>query len=189
MNTHKWTLAIALSLVSLLSQAQVKYHAKDDVHVTISGTSTLHDWDMTSATGDANATFTFNAGGQLTGLSFLSFAMPAESLKSGHGAMDKNAYKSLQTDKNKAITYNLTSAIVQPDGTIKCTGKLMIAGVAQNANLTATAKVNADQSISVKVSDKISMKDFSIDPPTFMMGAVKTGNDVTVNFELTFKKS
>lgn len=178
----------ALCIFSFMSNAQVKYHAKDAVQIVINGTSTLHDWDMKSSAGDANATFTLNAAGQLTGLSFLSFAIPAESLKSEHSGMDKNAYKALKTDKNKAITYNLTEATIAPDGTIRCTGKLSIAGVTQDASLVATAKINADQSITVKGSQKISMQTFSIDPPTFMMGAVKTGDGITVNFDLTFRK-
>jgi len=181
-------LPLLLQLLVSIATAQVKYHAKDNLQLVVNGTSTLHDWDMKTSKGECNAVFVVNAAGQLTGLTALSFTMPAESLKSDHSSMDKNAYKSLKTDKNANITYTLTSATLLPDGTVKCQGKLTIAGVTADAELVATTKVNADKSIAVKGTRKISMKDFNIDPPTFMMGTIKTGNDLTLQFDVTLTK-
>ncbi len=120
----------------------------------------------------------------------MQFTVPAEALKSEHTSMDNNAYKALKANKFSTITYTLTSAsaTIEPGGTIKCLGKLSIAGVTIDAPLNATGQVNADKTITVKGSKKISMKDFSIDPPSFMLGTVKTGNDVTVAFNLTLRK-
>jgi polyisoprenoid-binding protein YceI len=70
---------------------------------------------------------------------------------------------------------------------IKCNGKLTVAGVTKDIDLVAKAKVNADKSINVKGSKKINMRDWDIDPPSFMMGAVKTGEEVTISFDLTFR--
>jgi hypothetical protein len=168
--------------------AQVKYHAKDDLNIVVSGTSSLHDWDMKTSKGESNATVILNNDGQLTGLTALNFTIPAEALKSDHKSMDNNAYKAMKTDKNAAISYTLSSATVQPYGSIKCQGKLSIAGTTLDAGLTATALVNADKTISVKGSKKISMKEFNMEPPTFMLGTIKTGNDVTVQFNLTLRK-
>lgn len=177
-------LLLCLQCFAFTSSAQVKYHANNNVQLVVSGTSTMHDWTMKSTKGDCNATFTLSPSGALTGLIFLSFALPAETLKSEHSSMDKNAYKSLKTTQFKTITYDLTSATVSADGTIKCQGKLTIAGSTQTAELVATYKVNADKSITVSGSKKISMKDYSVVPPTFMMGTVKTGNDITLKFDL-----
>ncbi|MEO5681285.1 MAG: YceI family protein [Chitinophagaceae bacterium] len=182
---------LALSLFVFLAitcKAQVKYRAKDDLNIVVSGTSSLHDWDMKTSRGESTATMVLNDNGKLTGLTALNFTVPAETLKSEHKSMDKNAYKAMKTDKNADISYTLSSASVQPDGTIKCQGKLSIAGTTIEAGLNATALVNADNSISVKGSKKISMKEFNMVPPTFMMGTIKTGNDVTVQFNLTLRK-
>lgn len=181
-------LLLALQLLSVAAMAQTKYHAKDNLSIIVTGTSTLHDWSMKSAKGECNATFTENANGQPTGLSHLSFAIPADALKSDHSGMDKNAYKALRSDKTATITYTMTSATVSGDGTVKCQGKLNIAGGTFDSDLVATVKENADKSLSVKGSKKISMKDYKIDPPTFMMGTIKTGNDVVLKFELTLRK-
>ncbi len=185
----KSTILLAVLLAAgRQGMAQEKYHAKDDLQIVVSGTSTLHDWDMKTLKGESNAMVTLNGSGQLAALTALQFSLPVQGLKSEHSGMDNNAYKALKTDKYSTISYTLTSAYVEPNGTIKCLGKLTIAGATVDAPLTATGQVNADKSITVKGSKKISMKDFNITPPTFMLGTVKTGNDATVAFTLTLKK-
>lgn len=183
----KITLLFLVQLTVFAAVAQVKYYAKENIRFTVSGTSTAHDWKMKSSTGDANAVFQFSSDGNINALTFLSFAMPAVSLKSDKSSMDKNAYKAMKTDKYAAIRYNLTSASVAPDGIIRCQGKLSLAGVTLDETIEGTAKVNADKTITVKGSKKISMKKYDIDAPSFMMGTLKTGNDVTISFELTFR--
>jgi hypothetical protein len=172
-----------------VSKAQVQYQQKNDFNLTVRGTSTLHDWEMKTAKIACNATFTFYEDGGLGGLTLLNFTMPAESLKSDHKGMDDNAYRAMKTSKNPTITFNLTNATVSADSkNIECTGKLTIAGVTKDVELVATAKVNADKSINIKGSKKINMRDYNIDPPSFMMGAVKTGENVTIDFNLTFRQ-
>ncbi len=170
-----------------MSIGQVKYHAKDDLNLLVSGTSTLHDWDMKEAKGECNAVFTLNPAGAITGLTSLSLVVPAEGLKSEHSGMDKNAYKALKTSENPNISYSLTSATVA-DGVIKCQGKLTIAGFTQNTDLVANYKINADKSITVTGKKNISMKDFKMEPPTFMMGTIKTGNDIVLKFDVSLRK-
>ena len=172
--------------------AQVKYSNKNIANLTVSGTSTLHDWDMKTAQGSCEATFSFNAAGALTAVSGLSFATVAKSLKSGHDAMDKNAYKALKLDKNPSISYVATagnvSALSGSDFLVKTKGKLTIAGATLDVEVDATCKVNADKSISVMGSKKISMKEFGMTPPSFMLGTIKTGNEVTLKFDLSLNK-
>ncbi len=184
-------LLFSLSLV-ISASAQVKYHTKDDLNLLVSGTSTLHEWDMKAAKGEVNAFFTFDAKGQIIGLTSLTVTVPAEALKSEHSGMDKNAYKALKTSANPTITFVLTSATVTPidanSVTVKATGKLTVAGFTKEVVLVTVCKVNADKSISVSGSQKISMTDYKMEPPTFMFGAVKTGNDITLKFSLTIRK-
>lgn len=176
-------------LTGYISKAQVQYQQKNDFNLTVNGTSTLHDWEMKTSKIACNATFTFYEDGELGGLTLLNFTMPAESLKSERSGMDDNAYRSLKTSKNPTITFNLTTATVSSNGTvINCNGKLSVAGITKDIDLVAKTKVNADKSINVKGSKKINMRDWDIDPPSFMMGAVKTGQDVTISFDLTFRR-
>jgi polyisoprenoid-binding protein YceI len=187
-----YTRLLGLILLSLASHAQGRY-ISTTVDLTINGTSTLHDWSMKSVKAQCTAVFQFNQTGQIIGVSDLSFSTPVNGLKSEHTSMDNNAYKALKTDKDPLITYTLTSVNITPApggaSTVTCTGKLTIAGSTRDAQVVALCKPNADNTISVTGTEKISMKEFSIDPPTFMMGTIKTGNDISLSFSLLLKKS
>ena len=185
-------LLAAFSVLAFSINAQVKYHTKDDLNLLVSGTSTLHEWDMKEAKGEVNAVFNFDAKGAVTGLSTLSFTAPAEGLKSEHTAMDKNAYKALKTSANPNFSFVMSnSTITHTDAnnfTVKAVGKLTLGGFTKDVELNAVCKINADKSISVSGSQKISMSDYKIEPPTFMFGAVKTGNDIVLKYSLTIRK-
>ena len=190
--TQKKVLTLGVSLLLFIGAfAQVKYSNKNAANLVVSGTSTLHDWDMKSAQGNCEATITLNAAGALTALNGLSFSTNALELKSGKGAMDKNAYKALKTDKSPNITYTAATSAVSASGTdylVKTNGKLTIAGATLDAEITAICKVHPDKTITVTGSKKISMKDFGMVPPSFMMSTIKTGNDVTLKFDFTLSK-
>jgi polyisoprenoid-binding protein YceI len=190
--TKKIILAFAASFFVLFAVAQAKYSAKDNISLIVSGTSTLHDWDMKSSKGDCAAVFATNAAGALSGLTSLQFSTRTEFLKSDKSAMDKNAYKALKADANPVISFTASAGSVSGSEAagyqIKSTGKLTIAGTTRDEEIVAFCKVNPDKSITVTGSTKISMKDFGMTPPSFMMGTIKTGNDVVLKFNLTLKK-
>ncbi|SFO70274.1 YceI-like domain-containing protein [Chitinophaga sp. YR627] len=169
--------------------AQVQYQQKRDFNLSISGTSTMHDWEMKTSKIACNATFTFYEDGELGGLSLLDFTMPTESLKSERTGLDAVAYNALKTKQNPTITFNLIKASVSRQGTlINCSGKLTVAGETREVELVAAAKMNADHSINIRGSKQIDMRDFDIEPPTFLFGKFKTGEVVTINFDLTFRQ-
>lgn len=190
--TKRTLLALVASFFVLFAAAQAKYSAKDNMSLIVSGTSTLHDWDMKSSKGDCSAAFTTNASGALTSLTSLQFSTRTEFLKSDKSAMDKNAYKALKAEANPVITFTANAGAVTGSEAagyqIKSTGKLTIAGATRDEEVVAFCKVNPDKSITVTGSTKISMKDFGMTPPSFMMGTIKTGNDVVLKFNLTLKK-
>lgn len=187
----KISILSAFLLLIVGAFAQTKYSSKS-MSLIVSGTSTLHDWDMKSAIGTFEANFTMNAAGAITAVNALSFSTKAEGLKSGHDAMDKNAYKALKSDKAPTITYTSNTATIvnldASDFSVKSSGKLTIAGTSLDVEIDATCKVNADKSITVMGSKKISMKEFGMVAPTFMMGTIKTGNDVVLKFDLKLTK-
>ncbi len=186
-------LSLLFSLQLLLIGANAQSHyTSSSIDLLVSGTSTLHDWTMKDAKGDCSATLDLNAAGQLNALSALSFSTPVNALKSEHSSMDNNAYKALKSDKAPQISYVISSATItqSPAGsTVACKGKLTIAGTARDEDVVAICKTNADNTITVTGTKKISMQQYNITPPTFMLGAVKTGNDIVLTFNLILKRS
>ncbi|MEP7109114.1 MAG: YceI family protein [Ferruginibacter sp.] len=171
------------------SYAQSKYHAQA-LDVTVSGTSSLHDWEMKSNAGQFDALISV-ANDKVT-FSGLSFNFPAESLKSGHGAMDKNTYKALNTQKNPNISFVLSSGNVAAQGAntylLKGMGKLTISGTTILTDLVVTLKYNpADKSFTCSGVKKFKMSEYGVKPPTVMMGAIKTGDAISISYNLTIK--
>jgi polyisoprenoid-binding protein YceI len=185
-NIYNNVLIVLSSLVCCPAFAQLKYHSVNS-SVTISGTSTLHDWTEHSNMGSAAASFAIS-NDKITGLSSLTFTVPAKSIKSDHKSMDAQTYKALNADKYANINYVLSSATVTPvDATtfsVKTKGRLTIAGTTRETEVTGTARLNADHSIVVTGSKKFKMTDFNVKPPSVMLGSVKAGNDLTVSYNL-----
>jgi polyisoprenoid-binding protein YceI len=184
-------LVIFIAGISFLPKSnfsEKKYQAKN-VSISIKGTSTLHDWEMKSSEGKCDAIFVLGANNKVTSLSGLSFAVPSKSLKSGNNMMDNNTYKALKTDTHQQIAFTLSSStLTQLEGfnyQIKCIGKLTIAGATRETELLATGKLNpADNSLFVSGTKKMKMTDYNVKPPTVMMGTIKTGDDITINYNL-----
>jgi hypothetical protein len=180
-----------LILFSFSASAQTRYTGTA-VDLVVSGTSTLHNWDMKSLKADCNALFNVSASGQIENLQALTFSTPANTLKSDHSSMDNNAYKALKTDKAPMITYTMTGVTLtrgSAGSTVTCNGKLTIAGTTRDEQVVAVCKANADNTITVTGTKKISMDQYGIQPPTFMLGAVKTGNDIVLSFTIILKQS
>ena len=157
------------------------------VTVKITGTSSLHDWEMKSGKGQVEVLLGLGTLDNIIGVTSLKFTIPAESLKSGKSSMDKNAYKALKTGSAKNINFVMSSSKVTPVNSttveIKARGKLTVAGTTQETDIVVTVKYNAaDKTYTANGSKKIKMTDYNVKPPTFMMGAVKTGNDITISF-------
>lgn len=174
-------LALTLTLILTQTEAQQNYNSTGTPNFTIAGTSTLHDWTMTSSGATYSAKIETNAEGVITKLQEVLVKLPAESLKSKEKAMDKNAYKSLNTDKYNEIAYQLTSSKISQNK-ITCTGNLTIAGTTMPVEVDVTYEVR-NATLIVKGSKKLKMTDFKVEPPSFMFGTIKTGDEITVSFE------
>jgi len=97
--------------------------------------------------------------------------------------MDKNAYAALKTDKNKEISFQLISSKINGK-TIQCSGMLTIAGTTKQTEVQVTYAVLSDGRLQFKGSKQITMTDYNVEPPSFMFGSVKTGNQITVSFDV-----
>ncbi|HET6769363.1 MAG TPA: YceI family protein [Chitinophagaceae bacterium] len=162
--------------------------AAQTVNLTIKGTSTLHDWEMKSDKGRVEVVLGLAGNTKLTGLTGLKFSVEAESLKSEKTMMDNNAYKALKTNSAKYISFLATAATInQVNETtyqIRAFGKLTVAGTTKETDVIADVKYNnAEKSFIVTGTKKLKMTDYNVKPPSFMLGTVKTGDDISIIFK------
>jgi polyisoprenoid-binding protein YceI len=194
MKNFRRTSVLSAALLLLISASSfvifsgnTKFHSTG-LDVSIKGTSTLHDWEMKSINkGTCEVVFSLDAADKITAISELQFTIAAESIKSGHSVMDKNAHKAMNTDKYKNISFVLSSAAITPSVTnvyqVKVTGNLTISGVTKKTELAGTAKYNpTDKSFVLFGSKTFKMSEYGVKPPTVMMGTIKTGDQITVSF-------
>ena len=102
--------------------------------------------------------------------------------------MDKKTWKALNANDFPNIYFHLTDfENVQPvDGLFntKVSGKLTIAGVKNVIQFSVKGKELANNQIEIIGSKTLKMTDYGIKPPKALMGALTTGDEVTVDFRV-----
>lgn len=157
--------------------------------LTVFGTSNLHDWEIQAKAMSGKSTLAIEAS-DLKAIKSLDFAVEVEQLKSGKSGMDDNTFKALKSKTYKNITYKLVNVakITEASGgnfTVETQGDLTIAGVTKRINQTFTVKLVGKKAI-FSGKTKIDMTAFEVKPPTALMGTIKTGKEVTIDFKVTY---
>ena len=180
------TRILVLALVFASSQvfAQVKYTLAPASEMKISGGSSLHDWDMTSNAAKGEGQFVME-GSQFKGIKSLRVQMEAESLKSGTKGLDNNAYKALDTKKNKDVIFNLKE-LTGSGSSYQAKGDFTIAGVTKPATFPVKMTQSGDK-LTFEGSFDTKLTNFSVDPPTALLGTVKTRDEITISFKTIFQ--
>jgi YceI-like domain len=189
-------IAIILMAFSVVPFSRIpeRFAGTADADIKVLGTSNVHDWSMEDKDVSCTAKFTYAAGktSMPGGLETFSFTFPVHSLRSGKSGMDSKAYDAMKAKTSANIVFAASSSTVTPGSGnqfgVKSNGNLTIAGVTKPVVLTAACVVKADGSITCTGTDKLLMSDYQIKPPTYMLGALKTGNGLTINFTMVVKK-
>jgi polyisoprenoid-binding protein YceI len=176
--------SLVLFTITLSVNAQKTYTLDAKTNFSVLGTSTLHDWEMKSPsrTGTANLTITDS---KLAGINSIDITLPAESIKSDKKSMDKVAYETLKTDKFKNIKYVLKSADKVNETTWNLTGTYTIAGVSKVLKTQVKASIT-NGVVNLQGSNKITFTEFGMKSPTALLGTIKTGEELTIKFNLNF---
>ena len=166
-------LFLALLFTTTLNAQKI---ISNDVDVIITGTSTLHDWEMISDNGKLTAKVGNSS------IKDVVFTFPVRSLKSGKAAMDENAFNALnaQTHKNivfKALTIDTLS------GNSNVNGSITINGVTKA--ITVPVKVyDTDKGFIITGYIMMKMTDYKVEPPVYMYGTIKTGDEIRIQFSI-----
>ncbi|WP_448104494.1 YceI family protein [Pedobacter panaciterrae] len=179
---------------NLHAQALYKLNGSKDNVVKISGKSNVHDWTMMAQNPVCEANFRIISpeGGVPKNLVSLHFSVKAKNLKSESESMNNRTYKAIKADAYPEIDFKLREATVTPlqknKFSVNVTGALTIAGVSKVITVEVNGEVDADNTIICTGQEKIMLTDYGIQPPSFMLGAMKVGNELTISFLLNFKK-
>ena len=161
-----------------------------DHELTISGTSTLKDWTMKAEKLDIVGQ-AIRENEELTGFRNVVVTVDVASIKSKNSEeMDKNTFEALKGDEypkirfalaDDATVFNQTSDLFM---TI-CQGEITLAGVSKALSFQAQGRWKGPDQMTLKGSAEFNMKDFAVEPPTFLLGVNRTGDTVKIDLSLT----
>lgn len=179
-------LSVVFSITSVV-RAQTFPLVSQAALINVHGTSNVHDWDMkpTKVTGELG----LNDSKQIT---TIAIKVEVKSLKSGNGIMDGKTYDAFNYKNNPYIVFVLTDALPgklsENDTEVTLTGNLSFAGATRKISIKTIGKITKSGDYHLKGSVPLKMTDYKMKPPTAMLGTMKTGDAVTVEFDLTFKR-
>lgn len=178
----------AVALISTFATNAQTTRKNSAFIVKVSGSSNLHDWTMEAKSGsiEANLNLASNVS-YLAGIQSLSFTLPVKNLKSTEGnLMDTRAYDALKAEKFPNISFKLLTASPVSNSAnksqFKVTGQLTICGVTKEIEMVANAIKNTDGSVIITGQQKLKMTQFNVRPPSFMFGALKVTDNLTIDY-------
>ena len=172
---------VIIGMSGIYAQATITSIASSS-KMSILGTSTLHDWE--SVVEDFAVTAKYSE----KSITDVQFTAKVKSIKSGKGGMDKNTYKAMDADKYPEIKFTASDLMI--DGTsLKGSGNLTIKGATKSIPVELNYETWSEDSYLVTGAVTFNMSEYGVEPPTAMMGAIKTGDEVTIDFEINLSEN
>lgn len=169
----------------------------DSSTIAVEGTSTLHDWVVTSHGNSGFLTLqnekTDDVQNEVGQISALQLLIAVNALKGEKGeTMNRKMWKALKSEDFPKIKYSLIEpipkeAIGHENKIVETVGMLRIAGIEKEIRCPLELRFK-DGCFYLKGKIPLQMSDYGIEPPTAMFGQIETGDKVVVNIDLKFTR-
>ncbi|THV57334.1 YceI family protein [Flagellimonas alvinocaridis] len=184
----KITIAFAFLLLSSIGTAQQSqiFKTTESFAVSVSGTSSLHDWECTVDTFSGQIAVIQDEN-ELQNITAFSFSFKSENLKSGKSGMDKKMYDAIHSEKHPTISFKGKKVTLVSGKNAVFEGDFSINGTTKSLQMPVEINIE-NGSISLIGKKDILLTDFDIEPPKALLGTIKTGNEVTIHYNVTLSK-
>ncbi len=193
-------------LLLLPLSVQIGYSLQNNIETVVSeinsfvieGTSTLHSWDV-----EANEVhidfmvsplwFDSMENWDSDDIEQLKVTVPVRELDGGRSRMNRDLREAMNEEKYPEIIFSWNSIEIEEteessNRDMKVEGTLEIAGVEREIEFSVIALLNEEGEMEVKGEVEMDMEDYGIDPPRALLGTIRTGNMVTLKFDLAIKR-
>ena len=151
----------------------------------VEGTSTVRSWSC--AAKSIESVVAVQEGAAVASLvKGATVTVPVAQLDCGNGTMNEHMRKALKADENSNIVFKLADYTLN-GATADLNGELTIAGQTKPIQIPATV-VEEGPAVRVKATKVIDMTQWSVKPPSLMLGTMKVRPSVTVTFDVVLKK-
>ena len=188
----------ALTLTPILLGAVIAAGRMDlqpESKIWVDGTSTVRSFSCTAAVVEADIATTkpdaasaVFAGEKAIGT--VAVRIPASRLDCRNGTMNGHMLKAIKAEASPTIAFNLKSYDLletDDDVTTKMKGTLALGGTTRDIAIDAGLVQQPDGSLRVKGSYDLRLTEYGLKPPSLMLGSMKVGDLVKVNFDLLLK--
>lgn len=187
-------LLILLLGTTPLTAQEVTLQIGQDHEIIIEGTSNVRDWsaEVTAVEGE----LVLNGfDGTLDGLTAdrfrsLRLEMPVESIQSDGRRITNNIHSYLEADDHPVITFELNQVTsVEIDGNsgvLEAEGTVTAAGNETPVTMQVTIGMDGNNLL-FSGSQPLRMTDFDIDPPTAVLGTIRSADEMNIQFNVPFE--
>ena len=158
--------------------------------MTVQGSSSMHDWESQVEKLECNASFKIE-GNVLADIKEAVVKIPVKGIKSSKGKMmDNKTYDAFDYEKHPNIIFTLSSRKINSSNlTVELKGTLAMAGATKPIDVLVSYKVLPNGDLQITGSKKFKMSEFKMEAPTAMMGTIKVGDEVTINFDIVLSST
>ncbi len=186
-------LLLLVSGITANAKAQT-YTVSEASTMTIYGSANVTDWEAKVKTirGEVvirNMDESDWSEAQASWFEKVEISLPVEDIDSDSRRMNNNMHGYLKKDQYPEITYRLIEAqelavMDNPGVVLTVRGVISAAGAEMEIVHDVQIKMNESGSFVVSGSHDLKMTDFGIDPPTAMLGSIRSRDEMTITFEL-----
>ena len=200
LHSIKAIIAICLAVIGTHAHAaslRTHFLIEPGSTLSLNGSSTFHDYECNA--GSVEGTLDGDTAGIAKNVLDSVFInakveVPVSSLSGSSDGITSNMKDALKGKEFPIISFDLTHCVVVPDslkksGTwgMKTKGNLTIAGKTKPVELLVRFTDLGSGYFRLEGSHELVMTDYGVDPPTFMLGVMKTNPKVTVHFDIKLK--
>lgn len=182
--TAKTAAVSAETTRATVAPAEVKITFLPESKLSLNGDSSLRKYSSTAQA------LQLSGGGKAVANSVLPFTptevsmrLQVKDLKSGDGTLDDHMYEAMQAEKFQTIEMKLDQFELKDSESATAAGSLTVAGVTRPVVLQLSLSQDGEKII-IRGTKNLLMTDFGIQPPTMMMGTIKTKNEIEINFNV-----
>ena len=177
---------LTLVLVAPVYAQTTEYVVAPESEMHVDGTSNeTPEWRVYAT--QIDGTLSLNEEGRVDSVRLV---IPSKMMKSRKSPiMDRGMHRALKANQHAEIVYELVSVsdfTMTGDNTftLNSTGNLTIADVTKEIAIPIEGSAQENGRVHFTGSHSLLMSEYNLQPPTMMFGALRTGDELTVTFEL-----
>jgi polyisoprenoid-binding protein YceI len=175
---------MALCAGFVVLQAHSAVAQQPNADFTVSGTSTIRGWTC-SARGVIAVTPAKSGGqavpGFANGVQTATVTVPVKAFTCPNDEMTQHLLEAMKADKFAEIVYRLEKYEVA-GAQAQATGTMTITGVSQPVTFPIGLKASP-QGVQVEGNTRLDMTKFGVEPPVVMLGMLKVGPQIRIEFK------